>query len=68
VNARSSALAVGTTVIGDDLTVRRLGFGAMRITGKDIWGDPPDRSQAIETLRLVRQSSGPCIATARRST
>ncbi|MDI1289137.1 MAG: aldo/keto reductase [bacterium] len=35
----------------DPLTVRRLGFGAMRITGAGIWGDPPDRATAIEVLR-----------------
>jgi pyridoxine 4-dehydrogenase len=41
---------VGTIALGD-LTVRRLGFGAMRITGKGVWGDPPDRQQAVEVLR-----------------
>lgn len=35
----------------DPLTVRRLGFGAMRITGAGIWGDPPDRDTAIAVLR-----------------
>jgi aryl-alcohol dehydrogenase-like predicted oxidoreductase len=33
-----------------DLTVNRLGFGAMRITGPDIWGDPPDRQAARDVL------------------
>ena len=37
--------------LGDDLTVRRLGFGAMRITGEGIWGDPPDREEARRVLR-----------------
>ena len=36
-----------------DLTVNRLGFGAMRITGPGIWGDPPSRDQAVATLRQV---------------
>ncbi|MFM1916734.1 MAG: Pyridoxine 4-dehydrogenase, partial [Actinomycetota bacterium] len=36
---------------GDPLTVRRLGFGAMRITGPGIWGDPADEDQAIAVLR-----------------
>lgn len=36
---------------GDPLTFRRLGFGAMRITGPGIWGDPADRGTAIEVLR-----------------
>ena len=41
---------------GDPMTVRRLGFGAMRITGAGVWGDPPDRGTAIEVLReAVRQ-------------
>ena len=36
---------------GDPITVYRLGFGAMRITGAGIWGDPPDRDTAIAVLR-----------------
>ena len=35
----------------DPMTVRRLGFGAMRITGAGIWGDPPDRATAVAVLR-----------------
>jgi pyridoxine 4-dehydrogenase len=50
-SAQPSAAAAGTIGIGGDLTVNRLGFGAMRITGQGIWGDPPDRDRAIETLR-----------------
>ena len=45
--------ASGTFAIGGDLTVHRLGFGAMRITGAGIWGDPPDRERAKATLRAV---------------
>jgi pyridoxine 4-dehydrogenase len=42
----------GTFTIGEDgPTVRRLGFGAMRITGEGIWGDPPDREVAKQVLR-----------------
>jgi aryl-alcohol dehydrogenase-like predicted oxidoreductase len=37
--------------IGGDLSVRRLGFGAMRITGSGIWGEPPDHDGAIAVLR-----------------
>lgn len=37
--------------IGGDLQVHRLGFGAMRITGKGIWGEPRDRAEAIRVLR-----------------
>ena len=52
-NAQPSAAAAGTIDIGGDLTVNRLGFGAMRITGPGIWGEPPSRDQAIATLRRV---------------
>ena len=41
----------GTLALGGDLTVNRLGFGAMRITGKGIWGPPDDRNAALATLR-----------------
>lgn len=44
------ASASGTFRIGGDLTVNRLGFGAMRITGKGIWGDPDNPKAARETL------------------
>jgi aryl-alcohol dehydrogenase-like predicted oxidoreductase len=49
-NPQPSA-AAGTIVIGGDLPVSRLGFGAMRLTGTEIWGDPPDRAQAIAAVR-----------------
>ena len=52
-NAQPNAAAAGTIDIGGDLTVNRLGFGAMRITGSGIWGEPPSRDQAIATLRRV---------------
>ena len=45
-----SAAAAGTVRLGD-LTVNRLGYGAMRITGKGIWGPPADHAAAIATLR-----------------
>jgi pyridoxine 4-dehydrogenase len=46
----ASAAAAGTFDIAD-MTVNRLGFGAMRITGKGVWGDPPDREAARAVLR-----------------
>src|SRR4030088_1903703 len=46
-----SAKAAGTIGVGGDLTVNRLGYGAMRITGPGIWGEPPDREQAKAALR-----------------
>src|SRR5579859_789769 len=48
---QSTAATAGTIDVGGDLTVNRLGFGAMRITGQGVWGDPPDHDQAIATLR-----------------
>jgi pyridoxine 4-dehydrogenase len=46
-----SATAAGTFTIGGDLTVNRLGYGAMRVTGPGIWGPPKDKAGAIATLR-----------------
>jgi aryl-alcohol dehydrogenase-like predicted oxidoreductase len=45
------AAASGTFAIGGDLPVHRLGFGAMRITGKGVWGPPDDRKEAVAVLR-----------------
>ena len=45
------AAAAGSITIGDDLTVNRMGFGAMRLTGRGIWGPPADRPEAIRVLR-----------------
>jgi aryl-alcohol dehydrogenase-like predicted oxidoreductase len=47
----SVAQASGTFTIGGDLTVNRLGFGAMRLTGKGVWGPPDDRDECIRVLR-----------------
>jgi len=46
-----SAAASGTLTIGGDLTVNRMGYGAMRITGPGIWGPPADKAAALATLR-----------------
>jgi pyridoxine 4-dehydrogenase len=46
-----TAADAGTVDIGGDITVNRLGFGAMRITGRGIWGDSPDRNEARAVLR-----------------
>ena len=45
------AAKAGEFLIGNDLRVTRLGFGAMRITGKGIWGEPADRAECIRVLR-----------------
>src|SRR4051794_23867634 len=49
----ATATASGTFKIGGDLEVHRLGFGAMRITGKGVWGPPADREQALAVLRRL---------------
>ncbi len=48
---QTTAAAAGTVDVGGDLTVNRLGYGAMRITGPGIWGDPPDPDRARAALR-----------------
>lgn len=62
----------GTFKIGGEVTVNRLGFGAMRVTGPGIWGDPQDPAEARRTLRRVAElginfvdtadSYGPCVS------
>jgi aryl-alcohol dehydrogenase-like predicted oxidoreductase len=44
----------GQFAIGGDLMVNRLGFGAMRVTGKGIWGESEDRPEAVRTLERLR--------------
>jgi pyridoxine 4-dehydrogenase len=51
--ATVNAAASGTVTIGGDLTIHRLGFGAMRITGPGIWGDPKDPAEARRVLRRI---------------
>src|SRR5947208_5770955 len=54
----------GTFKIDGDLEVHRLGFGAMRITGEGIWGDPPDHDAAIAVLKRSRELGVDFIDTA----
>lgn len=49
--ARPLAAAAGSLTLGGDLTVNRMGFGAMRLTGKGVWGQPRDRQEAVRVLR-----------------
>jgi pyridoxine 4-dehydrogenase len=60
VNAKAS----GTFVIGGDLTVNRLGYGAMRITGQGIWGEPKDSEGAKKVLRRAVETGVNFIDTA----
>ena len=48
---KPSASAAGTITLGGELTVNRMGYGAMRITGEGIWGPPKDHDGAIRVLR-----------------
>jgi pyridoxine 4-dehydrogenase len=48
-----SAAGAGTFKIGGDLEVTRLGYGAMRITGPGIWGEPADRDEAVRVLERL---------------
>src|SRR5437773_12415350 len=49
--ATSASKSEETFLLGGDLLVNRLGFGAMRLTGEGIWGWPPDRENAKQVLR-----------------
>jgi pyridoxine 4-dehydrogenase len=53
-----------TFTIGGDMTVKRLGFGSMRLAGPGVWGPPHDRKGAIETLRRVPELGIDLIDTA----
>jgi len=63
-SATPSAAASGQFKIGGDLAVNRLGFGAMRITGKGIWGQPEDRDEALRVLRRLPELEVDFIDTA----
>lgn len=62
--AQLDASLSGTFAIGGDLKVNRLGFGAMRITGKGIWGPPEDRDEALRVLRRLPEIGVDFIDTA----
>jgi aryl-alcohol dehydrogenase-like predicted oxidoreductase len=49
--AQTVAAASGTFAIGGELTVNRLGFGSMQLTGPGVWGDPKDPEEAVRVLR-----------------
>ncbi len=61
---RPTAAAAGKIDVGGDLTVNRLGFGAMRITGDGVWGAPPNRDRAKAALRRAVQLDVTFIDTA----
>src|SRR5688572_28221911 len=71
-SANVTAAGSGTFEVGGEIEINRLGFGAMRITGRGIWGDPEDRAEAIRTLKRLPElgvdfvdtadSYGPAVA------
>jgi pyridoxine 4-dehydrogenase len=64
-NPSTTARSLGGEItLGGDLTVHRLGFGAMRITGPGIWGPPADRAGAVKLIRHVVESGVNFIDTA----
>jgi len=60
----TTATASGTFTIGSDLTVTRLGYGAMQLTGEGIWGEPADRGEAIRVLQRAVELGVTLIDTA----
>ncbi len=48
-----NAAKSGTFKIGGEIEINRLGFGAMRVTGRGIWGEPENRAEAIRTLKRL---------------
>jgi len=63
-NSPNTAAASGQFRIGGELTVNRLGFGAMRITGPGVWGEPKDRGEALRTLSRLPELGVDLIDTA----
>ncbi len=51
----ASATQSGVFKIGGEIAVHRLGYGAMRVTGRGVWGEPADRAEALRTLRRLRE-------------
>jgi pyridoxine 4-dehydrogenase len=45
--------SAGTLTLGGEMTIRRLGFGAMRVTGKGVWGEPEDPQEALSVLGRI---------------
>lgn len=61
---QQAVIASGEFSLGGELTVRRLGFGAMRITGHGIWGEPADHDESIRVLRRAVEAGVNLIDTA----
>jgi pyridoxine 4-dehydrogenase len=57
-------MSAGTITIGDNLVVDRVGFGAMQLTGNQVWGEYPDRDGAVTLLRAAVDAGVTFIDTA----
>lgn len=64
VAAPSNGAGAGRLALAGDVSVNRLGFGAMRLTGPGVWGDPPDPDLAVRVLRRARELGVDFIDTA----
>jgi aryl-alcohol dehydrogenase-like predicted oxidoreductase len=53
--SQPSARAAGTFKVGGDVTVNRLGFGAMRLTGRGVWDEPEDRAECVRVLKRLAE-------------
>jgi pyridoxine 4-dehydrogenase len=62
--AHLDAVDSGTFEVGGDIKINRLGFGAMRVTGRGIWGEPADPTEAIRTLKRLPELNVNFIDTA----
>ena len=60
----SDAVKSGVFKIGGEIAVHRLGFGAMRVTGRGVWGEPADRAEALRVLRRLPELGVDFIDTA----
>jgi pyridoxine 4-dehydrogenase len=60
----ANAAASGTFKVGGELAVHRLGFGAMRLTGRGIWGEPADRAECLKVLKRLPELGVNLIDTA----
>ncbi|HEY4317866.1 MAG TPA: aldo/keto reductase [Herbaspirillum sp.] len=62
--SNATAVVAKTLKIGGEIEINRLGFGAMRITGSGVWGQPADRAEAIRTLQSLAENGVNFIDTA----
>src|ERR1700752_757857 len=63
-NKEVNAKQAGTVTLGNEISVHRFGYGAMRLTGPGIWGPPKDRKSALAVLRRAVELAANFIDTA----